>query len=394
MCCLSFYLNALPTNLSFRLTATYKITKDYTAQFTFDVNHGRIRIILGGVFVIPIPVDSVAHSSASVQSRNLNGIDLIKFICAILVFTIHVFPIRDGASATTDLINYVLLRGLCRIAVPFFFVCSGYFLFQKMSIYDLDVNIIKNYCFKILKLLGTWQLLLFFGHKDHLWYLSATVVAVIAVSICFHLRLKFGLMCLLSCVLYCIGLLGDAYYGLFAPLTNISIFKILHLAYIRLFTRTRNGVFMGFIFVFMGASFSQRKIYMKPLTAVTGFLFSMICLAAETLFLKYYNIPGDYNMYVSLLPAVYFLFCFAHEIPLKDHAVYKHLRNIGMWVYLGHMAVCRVGYICMNLLDQLFNTEYLNPVYVFSLTTSIFVAICLEWLASKDKFKWINWLIA
>ena len=310
-----------------------------------------------------------------------------------MIFIIHVAPFRSDISPITDNINFVLLQCLCRVAVPFYFVCSGFFLFRKMPIYDPNVDFIKNYCYKMLRLFATWNLLLFFGPKDQLWYLSGTVVAVVLLSLCFHFRIKFGFICLLSCLLYAIGLLGDSYHGLIPPFAEISIIRALRNNYIRFFETTRNGVFMGFIFVLMGASFSQYKVRLKALPAAIGFLLSLICLLIETYLLEHHRIPIEYNMFISLLPAAYCLFSFAYSVQLKDRPIYKHLRNIGVWFYYLHLAVSRIVYLSSGWLDQHLNTGILNPVFVFPLPITLLIAAFLDWLSGREKFKWLNWLI-
>lgn len=340
------------------------------------------------------PANQIAHSPTIDQNRNLNGIDLIKFFCAIMVFVVHVAPFRTDVSPITDNINFALLQCLCRVAVPFYFVCSGYFLFRKMPIDDLNVDFIKSYCYKILRLFATWSLLLFFGPTDQLWYLSGTVVAVVLLSLCFHFRMKYGVICLLSCLLYAIGLLGDSYHGLIPPFAEISVIRALRSIYIRFFETTRNGIFMGSIFVFMGACFSHRKVHLKPSTAAIAFLLSMVCLLIETYLLEFHHIPIEYNMFVSLLPAVYFLFSFAYTVPLKNRTIYKHLRNIGVWFYFLHLAASRAVYLSTGWLDQHFNTGIFNPVFVFALPLTLLIAVALDWLSGKEKFNWLNWLIA
>lgn len=340
--------------------------------------------------MVSIPANDMAQTN---QKRNLNGIDVIKFLCAIMVFLVHVAPFQFEVSSITDTINFVLLKCIFRIAVPFYFVCSGFFLFRKMPNYELNENIIKNYCFKILKLYGLWSILLFIGPADHLWYLSGTVIAVVLLSLCFHLRMKFGVICLLACVLYGIGLLGDSYRGLIAPIAEVSIIKTVRHLYARFFGPTRNGVFMGFIFVLIGAYFSQRKVHLKPKTAAIGYLFSTICLVIEGCVLNHLGFQVDFNMYIFLLPSVYFLFAFAYGVQLKDRAIYRHLRNIGVWIYFIHFAVARIVYLAREWLAQYFDTGILNPVFVFAFPATLLIAIALEWLSGKKKFKWVGWLI-
>lgn len=61
--------------------------------------------------------------------RELNCIDLMKFICSILVVSIHTSPFKG--------ININLHNGysiITKLAVPFFFITAGYFLFRKIKI--------------------------------------------------------------------------------------------------------------------------------------------------------------------------------------------------------------------------------------------------------------------
>lgn len=335
-----------------------------------------------------------AQSPSATAKANLNGIDLVKFICAILVFMIHCVPFKGQISPIADNINTYSMNCLCRVAVPFYFVCSGYFLFRKMPLYELNVDTIKHYCYKILRLTAAWTLLLSpLGATEQLWYLTATVVAVVLLSLLLHFRAKLGIIWLLACLLYAFGLFGDSYHGVIAPLTEISIVSMMQSVYIRLFGSTRNGVFMGFIFVLLGATLSQRKLRMKPLTAAIGLCLSLAALLIETIVLEHFRIPIEYNMFISLVPAAYFLFCLAYSAPLKDHSAYRCLRNTGMLFYFIHLFILRVFYLFIRGLNNPFNFGILNPLFVFSFPTTLFAAFFLNWLSGKEKFKWINWLL-
>ena len=348
----------------------------------------------GGFLMLAQSANRNMSPSSMPTQTNLNGIDLIKFLCAILVFLIHFPPFVDDAAGFSRSANYILQQGVCRLAVPFYFVCSGFFLFRKMPLYELNVDIIREYCYKLFRLFGLWSLLLFLGSTIHLWYLGATAIAIILLSVCLSFRLNFKLIWLLAFLLYIVGLSGDSYHGFFAPLTEIPVIAIVHNAYGRLFGSTRNGVFMGFIFVLMGASFSQRPVCMKPQKAAIGFIISLVCLVAESLLLEHFHIAFEYNMFVFLIPAVYFLFCFAYTVPLKNRSIYKQLRSIGMFFYFIHLAVLRVAYLFLNAIGNPINLGSINPLFVISFPVTMLIAIMLHWLSGKEKCKWINWLLA
>lgn len=331
------------------------------------------------------------------QRINYNGIDVIKFICSFLVFFIHIPLLNPSVSGELTVfekyINFGLQQYICRLAVPFFFVSSGFFLFSKMSVENLDGERIKNYCFKILRLLGTWSVLLFIGGKYHLWYLGATVVAVIFISLCFKFHINQKCLLLLVSVLYILGLFGDSYFGLIEPITTGSLTKYLYVAWGVFFERSRNGLFMGSIFILIGVYFSQNKFNIKLRNSVIGFISSMILLFVEVFTLKYYDIPSDYNMYVFLVPAVFFLFSIAYTIQLKESDIYVRLRKIGVLVYFLHLLVnsfVRYGIIALYKICGIDIKPYLCLI---SLGSTLIISILLERLSHKRNFKWINWLM-
>ena len=337
--------------------------------------------------------DKLKTDTPADQQNNLNGIDLAKFLCALLVFIIHVAPFQGELSGIPLIITFGLQHYLCRLAVPFYFVCSGFFLFRKMSLDQPDTDRMKRYCFKILRLFGTWQLLLVIGYTEHLWYLGATVVAVILLGLCLHFRMKYRHMCILAGAFYLVGLLGDSYYGLLAPLKEIPVLDSLFRCYEFTFDNTRNGVFMGFIFVLLGAVLSQRRMMLKPLGAAVCFALSMIGMFAELCLLKYFDIPKDYNMYLCLFPAVYFLFAFAYAIPLKDSGIYRCLRSIGMLVYFLHISLQDIVSRGLGALDTWWNLGLTRYLFLFTLAVTLLIAAGIEHLSRKDRFQWLNWLL-
>ena len=352
----------------------------------------RIRGI-GGFLMFSLPKEQEQFVPIK-ESKNYNGIDLVKFLCAIMVFIIHIPPFQGEVSGLAKYVNFGLQHFVCRMAVPFYFVSSGFFLFKKTPHYKLDKGIVTSYCFKILRLLGTWHVLLFIGGTGHLWYLGATVIAVILLSLCFHFHIRLGHIYVIACALYVVGLLGDSYYGIIAPLENFRIINLVFKGYTLAFSTTRNGVFMGFIFVLMGATFSNCRIRLKKRTTLIGLVVSVLFLFAEVFLLKFNDIPVEYNMYLFLLPATFFLFSFAVSIELKDRPIYKQLRNIGMIVYFSHLLVNKVTAFTLSVVEKYCCIAVTQYQFVFSLLFTLMLAIFTEWLSRKNRFKWINWLIS
>lgn len=123
-----------------------------------------------------------------------NNIDILKIVLAFLVIALHMFPVTK-LKGIEGWISYEIASGITRIAVPTFFLISGYFLRNKLN----DTAYLWKYAKRILLLYVIWQLLYlpdlirfyhlgWFKRTDmilklvygywHLWYLLATVLAV------------------------------------------------------------------------------------------------------------------------------------------------------------------------------------------------------------------------
>ena len=63
------------------------------------------------------------------QRNEYAGIDYFRVVAALLVIAIHTSPLA-GLNETAD---FVLTRVIARVAVPFFLMASGFFLFAKME---------------------------------------------------------------------------------------------------------------------------------------------------------------------------------------------------------------------------------------------------------------------
>lgn len=57
------------------------------------------------------------------------AIDLAKYIASILIVALHAGLFQDISSK----LYFVTVQYICRFAVPFFLVCTGYFLTGKWN---------------------------------------------------------------------------------------------------------------------------------------------------------------------------------------------------------------------------------------------------------------------
>jgi surface polysaccharide O-acyltransferase-like enzyme len=187
--------------------------------------------------------EAFAGQQAS-AARNTT-IDLFRVIAIFGVILVHTDPVtrKVFTSAPEHLAN-LMITGAGRLAVPFFFVVSGYFFGRKLRAGAPPLPLFARYAKRLLRIwvlwslvylliplrLGQWQhqgwwpavveqfrqmaahptLIVFVGGKGHLWFLMALVMALAMVAVCEKLRARW-LFHASAIALYACGLLSGLY---------------------------------------------------------------------------------------------------------------------------------------------------------------------------------------
>ena len=202
----------------------------------------------------------------------------MKFVMAIVVVAIHTRPELSFSS----LIVRNFFEAVYSIAVPFFFMASGFLLFRKISLPLTDEGKlrIKSYLKRMCKLYVLWTIVYFpltvYGfYLDGisplktvvvffrnfllvgenymswpLWYLLALIVAVSIIYILLRLKVSKGWIVIISIMMALIGV------GLDYCKENSLMTHITNL-YFTAFLKTRNGFFVGFLYVALGMFLSK-----------------------------------------------------------------------------------------------------------------------------------------
>ena len=325
-----------------------------------------------------------------------NGIDIIKLICAYLVCIIHITPVMGVEFPYAFYINFILQNGICRIAVPFFFCASGFLLFRKVSLKPFDRERVKRYCFKNLRLLGLWTVLLICGNTTQLWYLGGLVIAAVIVSFWLQKAYSAVKIAVLSVVLYLVGLCFDSYFGIIEKISDTVGFSMIPKGLDFVFNNFSRifilGLFSSVIFFGMGALFAYKPIKMRLFVAWIGLLLSWGLLMAEAFILKKIFDPLDYNMYLSLIPSTFFLFYIASHIRLKDRPIYEKLRKISILVFFLHQLVRRIIDWIFEGIHAAFGVELSCAVLLSTIILVTALAVLIERLSEKEKCRWLKYL--
>lgn len=326
-----------------------------------------------------------------VDENSYNSIDNFRIMAALMVIAIHVFPFSSYGNTLDNLITLTLFR----LAIPFFFMISGYFLIGPYSeketyINDLRINksiikMLKLYFISIIvylplsilnktitldiSFLQVIKLLIFDGSFYHLWYFPASILGLYLVKYSIkYFGIKLSL--LLSLILYIIGLLGDSYYNLI----NISFIKDILNTIFKFSSYTRNGIFFTPIFLVLGASIYRNrgnKKYNKKINII-GLIISIFILLIEGYYINIVNIPRHNSMYISLLPTIYFLF---NLLINRDSSLkISNVKRITLLVYVIHPLVIYSLYLFGKFIRPIRNS-LLNflLISIFSFTISYFI---------------------
>ena len=322
-------------------------------------------------------------------------IDKMRIVAAIFVIAIHISPFVQ-LSFSTDLF---VTRIIGRLAVPFFFIVTGYFLFidgypsinkikktifylikwyaLSMIIY-IPIMIYNDYFLQKHLITHLIKDILIDGTFYHLWYFPATVtglIIVLCIKKCFSTR-----VCLIFATgLYIVGLCGDAYYG-FA--SQVPFLKMLLEWLFQFMEYTRNGFFFTPIYLIIGVLMSEQKYRLKLSINISFFIMSFILMTIEAFMLHDMNICRHDSMYVCLPIVSYFLFTLLIR---RRGGRYQMFKDVSLFVYIFHpmmiIAIRAVGKILH--INMLINNNFVQFIAVTIIT--ILFGFCLERLIKYEK---------
>lgn len=290
-------------------------------------------------------------------------VDIFRIISAVLVVSIHTLPFKD----IVPVFDFYLVRGLGRIAVPFFFMTTAYFYFLKPSkerlikilkqyllvyivaiIIYLPINL-YNLCYLQANLLfNVIKAIVFDGTFYHLWYLPATVMGLIIVSMLHkYVSLKKGLV--IVSVLYLIGLGGDSYYGL---VNNVPVIKNFYDIIFVVCDYTRNGLFMAPLFLWLGKWVVSYQDSFKTIDLAVGLIVSMGLMVMEVSVLRTLGFPRHDAMNLMLPVVMVFLYLCLLKCKGKRLMICK---NLSLLIYLLHPWVI----VLVRIISKLTHVEAL-----------------------------------
>lgn len=304
------------------------------------------------------------------EQKQTGALDIFRLIAAFMVISIH----TGLAESYNTQLDFFLTGVIARIAVPFFLISTGYFLFGNEDSKKISAYIKKIFLLYVIAVFiyvpvgiyagfysntGIWGLIkqfVFDGTFYHLWYFPALITGVALVDF-LRKRLSLRNLYILTIALYIVGLFGDSYYGLTEKLPVAAIYK----AMFHIFSYTRNGLFYVPVFLTMGLLIRKdtREFRSKrEFSAFTAFLLLMII---EGGILHYFGLQRHDSMYIFLLPCSFYLFRFLLSVETGQIPLF---RSLSTWIYILH-PMCIVMARLLAKHSSVINTLLRSSLYKY-----------------------------
>jgi len=330
-------------------------------------------------------------------TSNKNSIDLTKFIMAICVIAIHTGPLGHCKNYSILTIYDLIVS----MAVPFFFLASGYLLAVKFREYDpkeVKIRIVFKQLSKIIRMYFVWNLIylplaiydyylwdtsvtkaIFYYIKNfvfigehynswHLWYLLSTIYAFLFVLLLLRMNVKPIGMLIVSALISIISIGIDE-----LTVSSSSSLNILELAKKIIGYTIANGrIFQGLIFMPIGIYMAHKVIAPK----ICAIVFA-VCFAGN-----YFVTNSVISNYLLIFTSIA-LFGVIININLKDHLIYPILRTMSTDIYLIHMYIWTFYYLCVYGKKQ-FGLDSFIFTTALSVIISYLYYMCKKYVGTKN----------
>ena len=320
--------------------------------------------------------------------KEYKGLDIMKFVMAIVVVAIHTRPEMSFASPFIKR----LFESVYSLAVPFFFMTSGFLLFRKISLplNEDGEQRIRTYLKRICRLYLVWTVIylpltvygfyidglsllkaiaIFFRNillvgenfmSWPLWYLLALIVAVSIIYLLLKIKVSKTWIVIISVLMAFVGV-GLNYcqdHKLLEPVVDV---------YFKIFLNTRNGFFVGLMFVSLGMLCARLE------NVAWSTWFCILVLGTVGMILQYslFNAPMTFALCVL-------------TISLRTRNIYSGfatlMRTMSTVVYFTHM-------IFMAIL--VLGVDINKGLILFAIVTllSIGLALMIQFFRNSSLFK-------
>ncbi len=340
------------------------------------------------------------------SNKEYYGIDLFKFIGAVLVIMLHASPVGETTTC-----GVIIRQIITPIAVPFFFAASGFLTYPPPSFRGKRVvRILTKYCiWSIIYLpfvIVGWFMngginaeniilylknFVFEGSYQTIWFLNALWVALAVVLVLLkYIDPKY--IFLISLPFYSISCLLSSWHGAF---TYFPFGQVISNWYYSFFETTKNGILFGFTYVSLGVWIAQsvgvkRKAFSRK--RIIGLILCIIFVIVEFLIRTAFasNAKGC-DITFSLIPITALLLKIAVDIKLPCKPVWSVLRKYSTLLFLTQRIPLTIFKWADAFAKKRFGFAIFTAVplvhFILILLSSFLISFCL--IRLSKRIKWV-----
>lgn len=338
------------------------------------------------------------------QRKNLDSADVLKFVLSILIVATH----------TSFFEGY--LTPLVRLAVPAFFMISGYFFFSRTNSCDTEEKkkaYLKKSVTHNLKLYLFWFILLlpltlyirkyhtmgFVGGALHLvrdflfgstfqssWYIVALITGF-AIVLFLSDKISQSALIIIGVIFYIPSLLSSNYEFL---LESSDLLKTVGESLSKVFLLPCRNFSVSILYIAIGKYLAEKNYEGKTKKYTVTFLLAFAALIAEYLALHFSGVKiEDTDCYIALPFAAYYLCKVFLTLDIKCKCAII-LRKISTVSYCAHMAV----FMVVGKLFKIFEIPDWQNVLHFALTLLLthILSLVLIKLTEYKYFRFLKYL--
>ena len=309
------------------------------------------------------------------NTKRLNGIDVMKLFMAFIVIFIH----TSLASMINGKCVHSCLIIIQKAAVPFFFICNGYFAgVSKRKNY-------KTYAFRFAKMYVIWSIMYlpldligggysllsycrdfflkgYHNYSWHLWYLLGLVYGFTLLLLCKKLKISNRAVHLIVGIMYILGRMLT-YCALSYSGNNIYIIQIGAIVHAYFY----NGRLLCVpLYLIVGNDIAKKDIERKEVSNLTWIALIMVSLILDIFYI-------ENEISYAIIPILFFEI--AKRIRLPQCMICNYLGRLSYWIYLWHMYIVFVSVEILKL--SLMGEQFFVPL------VSVLLAIIIIILQNK-----------
>ncbi len=286
----------------------------------------------------------------------LKFIDFLKFFFCLCVVIIHC----ESLAGINSNVEFFITQGLLRLAVPFFFVASGYFLGKKVKETPEKIDsIFIKYIRRLLVPLVFFSLInialetikmsfymngpmifreiikhIVFYPWGALWFVQACVVGACFLYP-FAKKNNLEKAILIAVMLYSWALLCNNYFFV----VQGTFFEPYIHVFMNLCVSARNGIFVGFVYMAIGLFVAKKNVRIPHFCIIVSFAVYLL----EIFLIRNKASLDDSALYISQLLVVPIIFIKSSSFTLNiSDAASLIFRKFSVGVYLLHRPVISV----------------------------------------------------